>query len=76
MDFARAGSSAPEESIVRTNDDGFLRDIAFNWNPMVTKELVGTYYCRAQNPLGNDSRIFTISGVCTLWINCTDHVYI
>ena len=38
-------------------------DGAFNWNPMVTCELPGTYRCIAENQLGQASRTFTISGM-------------
>ena len=63
VNFTREGSSVAEESITRANDG------AFNWNPTVTQDLVGTYRCIAENELGTVSRTFTISGTCIMWIN-------
>ena len=44
------------ESVMR-NEDG-----AFNWNPIVSNDLKGTYRCVAQNPLGTASQTFMITG--------------
>lgn len=40
------------------NDDG-----AFNWNPMVSNTLEGTYSCFAENSLGTASQTFMITGM-------------
>ena len=63
VNFTEVGSSVAEESITRTSDG------AFNWNPTVDMDLVGTYSCIAENELGTVSKNFTISGMCILWIN-------
>ena len=46
----------------------------FNWNPMVTNDLKGTYRCVAENPLGTASQTFMITGKYHTFVD--DHFYI
>ena len=48
------------------NEDG-----AFNWNPIVDRNLSGTYHCFAQNPLGTAFQTFMITGKCNTFVG--DH---